>query len=104
MTNTEKLEISVGIGAPLCMAPELFDPDCVPYDRYADVYAFGMIAYELKVVNGLRPDFAEVVSTKMKELIERCWGNMRVLSTSALSLLNASLSIMIFRLAINLVN
>lgn len=81
------------IGTPFYIAPELFDDDDedddIQYDATLDVYAFGMMVYEIvtdkepfyelgkitvfklvnKIISGYRPKFPEVVPKKMKELI-----------------------------------
>lgn len=81
--NTQKL------GTPLYMAPELFQN--APYDGRVDVYAFGMIMFEvvtgvspfadivnpmalgMKIVNGERPEIPEGTPEIYSQLIERCW-------------------------------
>ncbi|KAK8888799.1 hypothetical protein M9Y10_033538 [Tritrichomonas musculus] len=91
-----KLMMTDGIGTPRYMAPELFDDDDSVLGPTIDVYAFGMIAYEVmtgrepfselprlnafilsqKVYQGYRPPFTENVTKEMRELIERCWSQV----------------------------
>ena len=53
LTNSMKLMMTDGIGTPRYMAPELFDDDDSVLGPTIDVYAFGMIAYE--VMTGREP-------------------------------------------------
>ncbi|OHS97389.1 hypothetical protein TRFO_36394 [Tritrichomonas foetus] len=79
---------TTSIGTPLYMAPEIFMND--PYDFKVDVYAFGMIVYEIltslepfpdinnpmelgmKICNGERPSYPENFSPIFTTLIDRC--------------------------------
>lgn len=96
LTQSIQLSMTGQIGAPLYMAPELYDEDEKHFGPGIDVYAFAIIAYEImtgkepftengkpisimklsrKLMNGERPKFTENsgVSKKMRDLIERCW-------------------------------
>ena len=82
---------TVSIGTPLYMAPEIFTNS--PYDFKVDVYAFGMILYEIltslspfkditnpmalgmKICNGERPSFPPNFSPVFQVLIDRCWAS-----------------------------
>lgn len=82
---------TVSIGTPLYMAPEIFTNS--PYDFKVDVYAFGMILYEIltsispfkditnpmalgmKICNGERPPYPPNFSTVFQVLIDRCWAS-----------------------------
>lgn len=90
-TNSVNLVKTYGIGTPIYMSPELLNGD--PYENDVDVYAFGMLAYEIitgkqaynelgaitvfklfsYVIKGNRPKKDECISDKMFELIEQCW-------------------------------
>ncbi|KAK8900331.1 hypothetical protein M9Y10_002655 [Tritrichomonas musculus] len=93
MTKSMQMSMTGKIGTPLYMAPELIE-DEGHYGLGIDVYAFGVLAYEIvtgvepfsvngrpislknllkKVTSGIRPEFTEGVPEKMKELITRCW-------------------------------
>ena len=81
--NTQRL------GTPLYMAPELFRN--APYDHKVDVYAFGMLTFEvvtginpfadlsnpmalgMKVVQGVRPEIPSTCPEPYRRLIEVCW-------------------------------
>ena len=85
-TNTGKL------GTPLYMAPELFSDQ--PYDLTVDVYAFGMIVYEIlsgfvpfqeisnpwalgmKICNSERPKMTPSIPNNLRSLIEKCWSQI----------------------------
>lgn len=73
------------IGTPLYIATELLE-DKEHYGTGIDVYAFGILAYE--IVTGIEPfsekrkpatlktlvkNFPENITEKMKELVSRCW-------------------------------
>jgi serine/threonine protein kinase len=84
-----------GVGTPLYMAPEAFVSDNVSYP--CDVYAFGIIAYELgtgrapwpklltgmvmsKVGSGERPELADDEPTPaLNALIRACWDQEQTL-------------------------
>ena len=77
------------IGTPLYMAPEIFTNS--PYDFKVDVYAFGIILYQVltslipfaditnpiafgrKICNGERPQYPPNFSPIFQNLIDRCW-------------------------------
>ena len=92
LKNDELLSMTMNIGTPLYMAPELLECE-EKYGSGVDVFAFAIIAYEIttlmkpydyiknltisklmrKVVNeDCRPQFPEKFNPKMKELISRC--------------------------------
>lgn len=93
LTNSIKLSMTGNIGTPLYMAPELMmDED--KYGAGVDVYSFAILTYEIvcgkepfslhgkpikfadlckKVMSGVRPEFTEGVTEKMKDLITQCW-------------------------------
>ena len=93
LSKSIKLATKGQIGTPLYMAPELLDEkDEYEYTTGVDVYAFAMIAYEIctgeypfhelklsncelkkKILGGYRPKFNKFVSTKMQNLLQRCW-------------------------------
>ena len=89
-TSTKKTtKMSMTGGTPLYMAPELYDN--YKYGYKVDVYAYGMLIYELltgiepfnevsnpnsiplKVCNGIRPDIPSYVSKPFRNLIRQCW-------------------------------
>ncbi|KAK8845896.1 hypothetical protein M9Y10_020824 [Tritrichomonas musculus] len=93
LRNSMQLTMSGQIGTPLYMAPEILRGE-EKYGSAVDVYAFGIIAYEIvtgkvpyyelgenispfnlvmKVMSGYRPTFSEDAPEKMRELIEKCW-------------------------------
>ena len=41
------LSVSVPLGIPLYMAPELFSVDIEKYDQSIDVFSFGMVVYKI---------------------------------------------------------
>lgn len=82
------------VGSPAYMAPELLDPDEDSYGAAVDVYAFGLLAFEVitglsswghlkpfpklakfskMVLSGERPKFNSNASEKMIALIQKCW-------------------------------
>lgn len=85
----EAMRMSMTGGTPLYMAPELYDN--YTYGFKVDVYAFGMMAYELltgiepfhdvknpagipqKVLKGTRPNIPSFIQKPFKELITSCW-------------------------------
>ncbi|KAK8864991.1 hypothetical protein M9Y10_010519 [Tritrichomonas musculus] len=75
-------------GTPAYLAPEILTDE--NYSKPGDVYAFGLIVYEIitgekpfkkfkffqlmkSVINGYRPEIKEDVPNSYKELIEQCW-------------------------------
>ncbi|OHT05790.1 hypothetical protein TRFO_26388 [Tritrichomonas foetus] len=91
-TATKKTtKMSMTGGTPLYMAPELYDN--YKYGYKVDVYAFGMIVYEvltgiepfheisnpnsipLKVCNGVRPDIPSFIPKSFRSLIRQCWAH-----------------------------
>lgn len=77
-------------GTPIFMAPEIYMNN--PYDSKVDVYAFGMLLYQLisgkepfgefrrntfmlwhKILSDARPEFTEAFTDSFKELIKKCW-------------------------------
>lgn len=77
-------------GTPIFMAPEIYMNN--PYDSKVDVYAFGMLLYQLisgkepfgefrrntfmlwhKILSDARPDFTDAFPECIKELIKKCW-------------------------------
>ena len=90
--NSTLLKMTTSIGTPLYMAPELIECE-EKYGAGVDVYAFGIILYELmtglrpyselkgsispfmlfrKVVGGYRPQMPKDINKKMRDLITRC--------------------------------
>ena len=82
--------ITQAIGTPLYMAPEVLTGDT--YGAPADVYAFGMLVYQLLTLKapfqerginlfklgellrkGERPSFDSGVADEWRDLIEKCW-------------------------------
>lgn len=91
MSNLIKLTISGQLGSPIYLAPEILNGEDI-FDFSADVYAFGILAYEIvtgkvsynelgeknspsklieKVTSGYRPKFPENVPEKMQNLIKK---------------------------------
>lgn len=85
--------ITNGIGTPIYMAPELFDPDS-QISTKVDVFAFAILTYEIitgtvpyhelskktnsfqlgnKISKGYRPKFPNETPESIKEFIEKCW-------------------------------
>lgn len=80
-------------GTPSYIAPEIWAADKnedIPYSKASDVYAFGMLLYEMmslkapfeklkipqicnKVTSGERPELINSIEEPYKNLIERCW-------------------------------
>lgn len=75
-------------GTPIYMSPEIYHNS--EYSEYSDVYAFGLIMYQLYsnekifdgcnffqvmvlIENGYRPKFTKKIPNAYKNLIERCW-------------------------------
>jgi serine/threonine protein kinase len=87
--DSKAIQMTGKIGTPLYMAPELFEEK--PYDSKVDVYAFGMLTYEILsgetpfpnipnpialgkcIVKGTRPPIPQCVPGCWAQLIERCW-------------------------------
>jgi serine/threonine protein kinase len=83
-------EMVLGIGTPHWMAPQLLDPRA-PYDAKVDVYAFGVVLWELAtgetpyhglpaaqiardvVEKDLRPPLPQDVLPGMRDMIVQCW-------------------------------
>lgn len=84
-------ELTIGVGSPLYMAPELFNDD--NYTSAVDVYSYGMTLYELvtqqipfadkkgltrmklmrMVVSGERPSIPGSCSEGVAKIIRECW-------------------------------
>ena len=83
-------EITRAVGTPLYMAPEVLSGEV--YGAPADVYAFGMLVYQLLTLKapfqgrtltllqlgellrkGERPGFDSGVAEEWRDLIEKCW-------------------------------
>ena len=75
-------------GTPMYISPEIWER--FEYSKAADVYAFGIIVYEIvteevpfpnvhffdfpiKVKNGYRPEFKKLIPKSYQNLIEHCW-------------------------------
>ena len=91
LTKSGKMSMTNFIGTPLYMAPELLKGE--HYNSSVDVYAYSILAYEIitgkkpfyelgkiecipllnKIMRGYRPKFTPFVTTKMKNLLMRCW-------------------------------
>lgn len=95
-SNSVKLIMSGKAGTPLYWAPEFLNDDNI-YDPSIDVYAFGIMAFEIltgkqpfsengkpinifnllmKVKSGARPKFEVEFPTKMEAFISRCWSQL----------------------------
>ena len=92
LTKSLKLSMTGKFGTPLYMAPEFFKEEDNHYGPGVDVFAFGILAYELitglepyselgginsvalgiKVLNGHRPQFPKNIKKKTKKLILKC--------------------------------
>jgi serine/threonine protein kinase len=90
-------EMTRGVGTPLYMAPELFDGDenSDPYTTSVDVYAYGMLLYELcttakpfkekgqvepfrlmdYITKGQRPKIPDYVPAPFATLMAQCWSH-----------------------------
>ena len=91
--NTDRMEMTLNVGTPLYMAPEVFDDERGGYNFKVDVYAYGMVLYELatgrkpfddmklptmfklfkRVLSGERPEIPDYVNPLWGELMKRCW-------------------------------
>eukprot|EP01105_Mastigella_eilhardi_P014283 TRINITY_DN3260_c0_g1_i2.p1 TRINITY_DN3260_c0_g1~~TRINITY_DN3260_c0_g1_i2.p1 ORF type:complete len:290 (+),score=76.49 TRINITY_DN3260_c0_g1_i2:323-1192(+) len=94
----ESTQLTVGLGTPVYMAPELLrsndkDENAPPYTKAADVYSFGVMLYQLCieeepyrsaqfkrpwdvgdfVCSGKRLPIPDTCEPKFCELIEQCW-------------------------------
>jgi serine/threonine protein kinase len=84
----EQVKLTMDIGTPLFMAPELVKGD--DYSFPLDVYAYGMMMYIVvtesipfsgnvpfpwykKITSGLRPEIPPEVPQNYRELITQCW-------------------------------
>ena len=85
----DQVDPDQGVGTPLYLPPEVgFGSDFT--ERSGDVYAFGLIAYQImeekpytfekptfrtvsNMYKGLRPEFSEKVPDPYRELIQKCW-------------------------------
>ena len=93
LSKSMKLSMSGKVGTPLYMAPELLQ-DEDHFGPGVDVYSFAILAYEIvsgvepfsengkqisfgklvkKVLSGDRPKLNEMITEKMKNLLNRCW-------------------------------
>ncbi|KAH3744494.1 protein serine/threonine kinase [Pelomyxa schiedti] len=89
-TQTEETQnFTTGVGTPMYMPPELLASG--KYRESADVYSFGILAWEIVtrrdpfsdlqsfwkitefVINGNRPPLEEINSPGLKSIIEKCW-------------------------------
>lgn len=93
LTKSMELTRSCNAGTPAYLAPELIEED--HYGPGVDVYAFAILAYEIiseknayfeiretnnsyfrllsEVKKGTRPQFNDLFSEKMKDLLTQCW-------------------------------
>lgn len=89
----DSLQQSIKAGTPYYMAPEILKDD--DYDRKADVYAYGILMYEVlfqecpypkfrnlgflstkfinAILNNMRPQPLFPIKTSIQDLMERCW-------------------------------
>ncbi|KAK8870882.1 hypothetical protein M9Y10_008780 [Tritrichomonas musculus] len=94
LSNSMKLSMTGEFGTPMYMAPEILREE-EKYGPGVDVYAFGILAYEIvtgkvpyyelgeispvilgnKVMSGYRPKFTPNVPEKMQALIRKCWSD-----------------------------
>ena len=84
LNNKEFTQMSGRFGTPLYLPPEILKGE-TNYDKSVDVYAFGMIVYEIvtgkkpfyhlieKIKNGESPLMDKSVTEKMRYLLNRCW-------------------------------
>lgn len=114
--ETTRLSMTENVGTPLYMASELIRGDS-HYGPGVDVYAFGMLAYEIvtgkepfyelgkttsfklqtKVMKGIRPKLPKNLSKKMKDLLCKCWdenATERPTFAEILSILTSDLSLL----------
>jgi serine/threonine protein kinase len=90
--RTSNLDVTLtqGIGTPFYLAPEMYSEN-ENYTPKIDVYAFGLILYEIVAanklltddsrklklwkdfVNGNRPEIPGIVGPRVRSMIERCW-------------------------------
>ncbi|KAK8853884.1 hypothetical protein M9Y10_016427 [Tritrichomonas musculus] len=88
--NGSRATFSIRPGTPLYLAPELLEDDDENLSNKVDVYAFGIIVFNVLtglqfselntmfklckyVTEGGRPDIPPTVDEKYKDLIEKCW-------------------------------
>ncbi|OHS95114.1 hypothetical protein TRFO_38663 [Tritrichomonas foetus] len=88
---SESIKMSINSGTLFYMAPELFDDD-EKYNFPVDVYAFGILAYEVlmgasaypekeiaifkhagRVRDGIRPVFTEKIPDTFQDFLNQCW-------------------------------
>lgn len=93
LSKTMQITMTKNIGTPIYMAPEMLEEEeDSQYGTSIDVYAFGILAYEIvtgnqpyselgkisavklvkKIISGYRPPISSDVPKKMKSLITRC--------------------------------
>jgi len=84
--------MTLGVGTPIYMAPELLKEGNKNYANEVDVYSFGIILWQLltkkepytdfrgaifdfvrEIVGGMRPVIDKRLDPKLNSLIERCW-------------------------------
>ncbi|KAK8857734.1 hypothetical protein M9Y10_016142 [Tritrichomonas musculus] len=91
MTNS--IEMSMAIGSPVCMAPELFLDGDETYDLSVDVFSYAIFLYKIfsnkiefedtrirssqqymmKIGRGMRPRRPSEIPDHYWELIQKCW-------------------------------
>jgi serine/threonine protein kinase len=92
--SSNSLQLTMAIGSPLFMAPELYTEDGNPYTEKVDVYAFAMLVYQMftneieladgkpyrspaqlmmRVSQGQRYKRVKGIPDKIWALIEDCW-------------------------------
>jgi serine/threonine protein kinase len=90
--SPEAMKYTTQIGSPLYMAPELFSGSTT-YGTEIDVYAFGMLTFEIltgttpccdivipialgmHICQGVRPPIPDAVPPAFARLIEKCWAS-----------------------------